>query len=497
MNLLDFKKKILKFEVDKSIIYTPQTTSVEMLYESITMPPWTDFFSINDIQALYNTINSKRLSGNFDKKKAIIDQIMSSRGFKYMHGGTNRHVYVNYDIPWVVAKVPIDAVGMDDNIREFQNQKKIWPYCAKMIQLSPLGGVVGFAERVDPILNRSQFNAYKEMIYLVTIQILGKYVLEDIGTNYFKNWAVRNGFGPVLCDYPYIFELDGQKLICNAITPMGYCGGEIDYDDGFNKLYCKRCGVSYDAQSLSLAIDDKQIMLELKSKGGQKPMAAKLVKGDKVLSGSLSSDSIVKPSNVKKPGVVYTSEGKGARLIVKGKVVSGVAKPATTVGEKIMEKVSSTFSLFEVTDETKPAIEEAKKEPVEVDPVVNNDRIIVDSISPVDLAKIKKAVEETSEETPEPTKEEKTEVKNSESAKKNSNDRPRDPKTGHFMKTSKPSEASEDTEQSGSTANVEKSVQSEGVWSKGQKINKSSKTRRIIEESVDSNDTTVKAGTRT
>ena len=479
MNLLDFKKKILKFEVYKSIIYTPQTTSVEMLYESITMPPWTDFFSINDIQALYNTINSKRLSGNFDKKKAIIDQIMSSRGFKYMHGGTNRHVYVNYDIPWVVAKVPIDAVGMDDNIREFQNQKKIWPYCAKMIQLSPLGGVVGFAERVDPILNRSQFNAYKEMIYLVTIQILGKYVLEDIGTNYFKNWAVRNGFGPVLCDYPYIFELDGQKLICNAITPMGYCGGEIDYDDGFNKLYCKRCGVSYDAQSLSLAIDDKQIMLELKSKGGQKPMAAKLVKGDKVLSGSLSSDSIVKPSNVKKSGVVYTSEGKGARLIVKGEVVSGVAKPATTVGEKIMEKVSSVVSIPIVSDD-----DEA-------------DKIIVDSISPVDLAKIKKAVEETSEETPEPVKEEKTEVENSESAKKKSNDRPRDPKTGHFMKSGTPSEASEGTEQSGSTAKVEKSIQSEGVWSKGQKIDKSSKTRRIIEESVDSNDTTVKAGTRT
>ena len=470
MNLLDFKKKILKFEVDKSIIYTPQTTSVEMLYESITMPPWTDFFSINDIQALYNTINSKRLSGNFDKKKAIIDQIMSSRGFKYMHGGTNRHVYVNYDIPWVVAKVPIDAVRMDDNIREFQNQKKIWPYCAKMIQLSPLGGVVGFAERVDPILNRSQFNAYKEMIYLVTIQILGKYVLEDIGTNYFKNWAVRNCFGPVLCDYPYIFELDGQKLICNAITPMGYCGGEIDYDDGFNKLYCKRCGVSYDAQSLSLAIDDKQIMLELKSKGGQKPMAAKLVKGDKVLSGSLSSDSIVKPSNVKKSGVVYTSEGKGARLIVKGEVVSGVVKPATTVGEKIVEKISSTFSIDteEEVTETEEAVEETSVE------------------------------EETiKEETPEPVKEEKSEVEKSEPSKKKSNDRPRDPKTGHFMKSVTPSEASEDTEQSGSTAKVEKSAQSEGVWSKGQKIDKSSKTRRIIEESVDSNDTTVKAGTRT
>ena len=65
------------------------------------------------------------------------------------------------------------------------------------------------------------------------------------------------------------------------------------------------------------------------------------------------------------------------------------------------------------------------------------------------------------------------------------------------MKSGTPSEASEDTEQSGSTAKVEKSAQSEGVWSKGQKIDKSSKTRRIIEESVDSNDTTVKAGTRT
>ena len=199
-------------------------------------------------------------------------------------------------------------------------------------------------------------------------------------------------------------------------------------------------------------------------------MAAKLVKGDKVLSGSLSSDSIVKPSNVKKSGVVYTSEGKGARLIVKGEVVSGVVKPATTVGEKIVEKISSTFSIDteEEVTETEEAVEETSVE------------------------------EETiKEETPEPVKEEKSEVEKSEPSKKKSNDRPRDPKTGHFMKSGTPSEASEDTEQSGSTAKVEKSAQSEGVWSKGQKIDKSSKTRRIIEESVDSNDTTVKAGTRT
>ena len=37
--------------------------------------------------------------------------------------------------------------------------------------------------------------------------------MADIGTNFFMNWGIRPGFGPVLLDYPYVYELDGNKCV--------------------------------------------------------------------------------------------------------------------------------------------------------------------------------------------------------------------------------------------------------------------------------------------
>ena len=78
---------------------------------------------------------------------------------------------------------------------------------------------------------------------MIANKFIGKYVLEDIGTIWFKNWGIRPGFGPVLLDYPYLFEVDIRDLYCYDMTPLGLpCGGQIDYDAGFNILICTKCG---------------------------------------------------------------------------------------------------------------------------------------------------------------------------------------------------------------------------------------------------------------
>ena len=67
------------------------------------------------------------------------------------------------------------------------------------------------------------------------------------------NWGVRENFGPVLLDFPYVYKLDGSKLFCrakNPLSPTGCCEGEIDYDAGYNELVCKRCGVVYRAKEI-------------------------------------------------------------------------------------------------------------------------------------------------------------------------------------------------------------------------------------------------------
>ena len=91
---------------------------------------------------------------------------------------------------------------------------------------------------------------------MITTVLVGKYVLEDFGTKFMYNWGIRRGFGPVLLDYPEIYELDGSKITCFAQLDDGtICGGEIDYDEGFNFLYCTKCGTRY--RAIDLAKDQK------------------------------------------------------------------------------------------------------------------------------------------------------------------------------------------------------------------------------------------------
>ena len=63
-------------------------------------------------------------------------------------------------------------------------------------------------ERVVPITSKEEFEAIQEDIYwIIVTKIIGKYVAEDIGKSYIKNWAVRPSMGPVLVDYPYIYPV--------------------------------------------------------------------------------------------------------------------------------------------------------------------------------------------------------------------------------------------------------------------------------------------------
>ena len=376
--ILDFeelRKRIKKEEVNKSVLFTPQSTNYQELFESTTMPinGWA-LLSPDDVNRLYWIATAGSLAGKFEKKRELMDDVMHNRGFKFMAGGTNRMVYKHYEFPSIVAKVPIDKVGMNDNMAEMKNQQYIWPYCAKMLQLV---GHIGFAERLEPILNRYQFNAFLPMIYLTTLQITGKYILEDIGQKYWKNWAVRRGWGVCLCDYPYLFKLDGKKLICRQLMRNGQlCGGEITFSDGYDYLYCTKCGRMYNATELQVDIDEERIEFDQSNKGGKKPMLAKLMRGKEVLASNYSSDSIVRPDVRREKPKVYSSQPKV--MLKRGDKV--LSTNASTIGNtaKIVqappthETVSQTIVIPSIWEDPKP-VEEAVPDNASIVAEVYND----------------------------------------------------------------------------------------------------------------------------
>lgn len=336
------------------IMKTKLITPLEFQFDNLQIPPIGCFLSYQDIQALHYIATSVKLSSNIKLKYKMIDDIMKPRGFKRFSAGTNRVVYSFLEDTTFVVKIAVDKVGMQDNPAEFKNQHFLKPYVTKMFYISPCG-TVGFAERVLPVKNKEEFRQIASDVFDVLInKILGKYVVEDIGTRYFMNYGVRNGYGPVLLDYPYVYPLDGKKLFCTNILPETgmICDGEIDYDEGFNNLICTRCGKKYMACELrDKSSDNKSINI----KGGNK-MKASIMRGNEVILESLSADEVMKrrknlvetkkSNNSFKVSLVHGDEVIATSFETKEKIVEA---PTTNIRKMnvAIAKGEETYSLEE------------------------------------------------------------------------------------------------------------------------------------------------------
>lgn len=269
-------------------LYVKRKSALEFSYDALWAPPIRSILSQEDINELYRIATSLRYNANIEKKYELIDAIMQRRGFRKAHAGTNRVVYNFLEMPTFVAKVAIDRVGMEDSPAEYKNQEYFKPFCCKIFEVDQTG-VIAFVERVNPITSLEEFLSVSDDIFnMMLTKIIGKYVIDDLGTEKFMNYGLRcnaNGhtFGPVIIDFPYAYELDGAKLICRKAisSPLGQvpCGGEIDYDVGFNHLVCTKCGRTYSA--LDLKKNNKNILIMYgDDKKGDIKMRARIVDGN-------------------------------------------------------------------------------------------------------------------------------------------------------------------------------------------------------------------------
>lgn len=249
-------------------LYTPKKKSaLEFDYDKLWAPPIRCLLSQQDIDQLYKIATSLKYNGDIEKKYELIDAVMKPRGFRRGNRGTNRVVYNFLEDTSFCMKIALDRVGIKDSPAEYKNQEFFKPFCCKIFEVDPTG-VIACVERVNPISSLEEFMSISDDVYnMMVTKIIGKYVVDDLGTEKFMNYGIRynsNGvaFGPVVIDFPYAYELDGAKLRCGKPikTPLGEipCGGEIDYDAGMNNLVCSKCGRNYTAKELSK--DDSNVL---------------------------------------------------------------------------------------------------------------------------------------------------------------------------------------------------------------------------------------------
>lgn len=278
-----------------SALYSKRKTLAEFNWDTLFAPTIYTFVSEYDIERLYNIATSIKYAGDIRKKEVGIKEILEPRGFRRMGAGTNRIVYTYLDNRDFLFKVAVDKTGMKNTPDEFKNQQYLRPFVTKCFEFHP-SGVLGSFERVMPITNVEEFLSVWDDIFEVLLSMIGEFILEDIGTQFFMNWGIRKGFGPVLLDFPELFKLDGNKLFCTKPLVPGQklpmCGGQIDYDNGFNYLVCQTCNKQYKASDISKAINDKMLILK-----GEVDMEVQLVRGNDVIVDSRNNGTdIIKPA---------------------------------------------------------------------------------------------------------------------------------------------------------------------------------------------------------
>lgn len=329
-------------------IYTAKKggNALDFNYDRLCAPPIRSIFNQYEISALYRIATSIRYNANIEKKYELIDSIMTAKGFKKAHCGTNRIVYNFLEMPTFVAKVALDKVGLADSPAEFKNQEFFKPFCCKIFEVDP-SGVIAFVERVNPITSLEEFLSISDDVFNMMItKIIGRYVVDDLGTEKFMNYGLRYNadgttFGPVIIDFPYAYELDGAKLYCNReVFPGIRCKGEIDYDNGFNKLICNKCGKVYKAQELKK--DDKDILLIYTSDNGGIHMRARIVANGKVIKDTgYSSDSILTKDEYAQLTAIINDDDCDERIVSSKEFVQyntrrNLAKGKVVMNEKIM-----------------------------------------------------------------------------------------------------------------------------------------------------------------
>ena len=329
-------------------------------YEILSAPPIYSMFTPEDIQQLHYYASSAKYTAKLREKYEAIDRIMENRGFQKLVAGTNRVSYIPTFANNFIVKVAYDTVALKDSIREYKNQYLIKPFCTKVFEVTPCG-TLGVFERVNPVTSIKEYVSMAADIFrLLNDFVIGDYVIDDIGTNYYQNIGYRNGFGPVILDFPYVYEVDPKKIWCNKPDhndPTGYCNGPIDYDGGFNKLKCRKCGAVYKPFEIAKKIEynpQEQMILESEEKRMKiKISGGSLGKGkmEEIVTGDFQSPvKAIKSNRLNKKVEKKLAEEKKAKEETV-KTVNGVAEPAKKEEPEEEKKPDEVISPFSINEE--------------------------------------------------------------------------------------------------------------------------------------------------
>lgn len=378
-NLTDIYKKDIPKQLNIFNYYV-------MRYDAYRVNPLFSYFTVQDIAELNKIARSPYYHGKMTEKYDKIKEIMWRRGFVLIGGGTNRRAFECVYDPRVVAKVATDSVGFTSNLKEYVNQNVLKPFCNKIFEVTPCG-TLALIERVVPIKDVFEYTKYCSEIYDILFMKFrnNEIAMDDIGCNAMKNWGYRQGFGPILLDYPTMYVADLKKRSCKALINGKLCNGTLDYDDGFNNIVCTECGTTYKAVTLSKPKGDSIYELleavgyhKSTGKGATKKMRFEIISsktGKVESSGNCDSRSKYVNYSVNGPHVV-ANERTATKKHKKIGIIITDSKTGEEIGNSHNVKLEDVAVVKPAKkEEPKKVVEQQKPEEpvVEIDTNIKND----------------------------------------------------------------------------------------------------------------------------
>ena len=243
LNLTNSNVDVRKIHLNAMYRSLAYTVPLERAFDDLQGPMVEDLFDAETIKSIKLVVTNPKIKF-FKDKFRILAGILNPLGYILAHAGTNRVVFQPQFDDSFVVKIGLDIAGRTNNPNEIVNQKYLKPFVCKCFDTTD-DGVIGTFERVVPIENLNQLWSVREDIFDIMRAITKRFVIDDFGTEAFKNWGVRKGFGPVLLDYADMYILDKDTAYCRK--PIDWhstavCGGELGYTPGYNKIMCKKCG---------------------------------------------------------------------------------------------------------------------------------------------------------------------------------------------------------------------------------------------------------------
>lgn len=225
-----------------------------------------ELFDPVTVKDLFSIMNS---CSNNHRKADMVVKYLKDMKFKEVDLGTNIICMENKKYDDVVFKIALDPCGIEDNFNDVWLSEEIPEY--SRVYAHHRTGIVSVHKRYKVFDSQHSIQRYHKQIMKLLRRLSKDYLIVDLSPINIKNYGTDKKGQLVIIDGSDMIKLNSgvsefrcTELINKNNTKFKECGGELEYDEIFQYLVCKKCGKEVNPLTLKKAYSKEVNILKAK-----------------------------------------------------------------------------------------------------------------------------------------------------------------------------------------------------------------------------------------